>query len=167
MTGVKTGFTAGAFACIPITRRFIFQPGLNFVQKGGSPFDGSAGNQRGAILLNYIELPLNLVYKSAGKRGHFIAGGGPCVAFGISGTAKLNQQETDIKFGGNGEFDLKHFDAGANMLIGYELNNGISLLLNINAGLLNVSVIQSEWQNNYFGLRLGYLFSHNSNSINK
>lgn len=163
MTGIKTGFTLGAFAGLPIKKHFIFQPGFQFVQKGGRPFDSYSDNQRGTIVLNYIEIPLNLVYKSAGRRGHFIAGGGPSLAFGISGTVKLNQQQTAIHFGGKAEYDLKVFDLGANMLTGYELNNGFSILLDINAGLINVAVLQSQWLNNYASLRFGYFFNHKKN----
>src|SRR5262245_50769987 len=57
----KVGFTAGVLADAAISENFVFQPGLNFTQKGSKL---SSGGFTVTQTLNYIELPLNFLYKA-------------------------------------------------------------------------------------------------------
>lgn len=75
------GLTVGLFAEIYLSDYIIFQPGLNYMQKGGT-WEFPSGTDK--FKLNYLELPLNLLY----KKGKFMAGAGPSIGFGLNG--KLN-----------------------------------------------------------------------------
>ena len=151
----KTGFTAGVLAELPLSESgFYFRPALNFIQKGGD-FEGASLN------LNYLELPLDFVYKLEAGSGKLFLGVGPSFALGLSGKAKSGGDSEDINFG-SGEDEIKPLDIGGNILAGYELSNGLFLSLNYNLGLSNISnESEVKTRNNYFGIRLGYLFGGN------
>jgi hypothetical protein len=151
----KTGFTAGVLAELPISESGIhFRPALNFVQKGGE-LEGASIN------LNYLELPLDFVYKLEAGPGKLFLGAGPSFAFGLSGKSKSGGDSEDIEFG-SGEEEIKPLDLGGNFLAGYELSNGLFLSFNYNLGFSNISNSEEgKINNNYFGIRLGYLFGGN------
>jgi hypothetical protein len=106
-----------------------------------------------------------------------LLGLGPYVAYGIGGKVKLSGSGTDvdqdIKFENkltesqllDDQYYLKRFDAGANLLAGYELSSGISFQLNAQLGLLKInpgydgnSSDKSTVKNTGFGLSVGYRF---------
>jgi hypothetical protein len=60
---LKTGFHAGVFGKYGITEYFAIQPELLFTTKGiTSSYDALIAEGEAKINLNYIELPVNLVY---------------------------------------------------------------------------------------------------------
>lgn len=157
----KAGFTLGVMSDISLSDAFSFQPGLNFTQKGGK-FDFSDLGFPGAgdvnYTLNYLELPLNVVFKANAGSGKFFVGAGPSLGFGLSGKVKSGSDEEDVNFGSNTEDDLKPFDFGGNILAGYELSNGLFFALNYNTTLNNLSTESDvTTRNRYFGIRIGYL----------
>ena len=158
-TQSKIGFTAGIIGDIPISKDFSFMPALNFVQKGGKSKSESYGSTTN---LNYIEIPLNFVYRTPGQSGHLFIGAGPSFAYGISGKTKANfqmeQMEEKVKFGSSIEDDFKPFEIGANILLGYQFKNGFNIAANYNTGLNNISPQEGlKGHNNYFGLRLAIM----------
>jgi Outer membrane protein beta-barrel domain len=161
----RLGFNLGIMADIPLAEQFSFQPAFHFIQKGGKDNQDISGIAvKYNVILNYLELPLNFVYRSKGEKGHFIAGLGPSLAYGFSGKTKFSANgETEnekIHFGNGDDDDLKPFDLGGNVLAGYESGNGIIVTFNYNMGLINLSPdSQSKWKNSYFGLRIGYLIN--------
>ena len=62
----KVGLVIGLLADIPVIEKLSFRPELNFIQKGskygGAAYLGGFSNVT-KVTLNYIELPLNVVYK--------------------------------------------------------------------------------------------------------
>lgn len=157
----KAGLTLGVMSDISLSDAFSFQPGLNFTQKGGK-FDFSDLGFPGAgdvtYTLNYVELPLNVVFKAEAGSGKFFVGAGPSLGFGISGKLKSGSEEEDVNFGSNAEDDLKPFDFGGNIVAGYELSNGLFFALNYNTTLNNLSTESDvTTRNRYFGIRIGYL----------
>ena len=170
------GYHAGFNIQIPLAAEFYFQPGLLFSTKGS---ESSYGTLTGTYNLSYIELPLNLVYKGLLGNGHIIIGFGPYIGYGIMGKATLESNsagiETDIEFTNVVELDdsylktyFRPFDAGGNILIGYEMGGGLFLQLNAQLGMLEINpedkrveVIYGEQlsiKNTGFGLSLGYRF---------
>lgn len=157
----KAGLTLGVMSDISLSDAFSFQPGLNFTQKGGK-FDfsdlGFPGTGDVSYTLNYLELPLNVVFKANAGSGKFFVGAGPSLGFGLSGKLKSGNDEEDVNFGSNAEDDLKPFDFGGNILAGYELSNGLFFALNYNTTLNNLSTESDvTTRNRYFGIRIGYL----------
>jgi len=154
----KVGFTAGVLADLGLSENFVFQPGLNFTQKGSKfTFNGETETQT----LNYIELPLNLLYKTPAGSGSFFGGIGPVLAYGISGKAKASGQSADIHFGSSDTDDYKAFEFSGNILAGYELPGGFIVVVNYNLGFSNIinnADSGDSGKNRYFGIRLAYLF---------
>ncbi len=163
----------GADLQIPVAPEFYFQPGLMYIRKGDK---NTSASSTSTTSLSYIEIPLNMVYKAALGKGFFMIGLGPYLAYGISGSVKtvsglltLDQKIT-FKKAVRSEDNLlvpyyKPFDAGANLLVGYELEDGVFIQLDSQFGLLNINPEykgftddQSSAKNTGFGLSLGYRF---------
>jgi hypothetical protein len=156
----KIGFIGGITASTAIAKRWIFRPELNFAQKGGTINFDQEGTKVNATL-NYIELPLNVVYSPKGK---FFFGAGPSLAYGVSGNYKVTGQysgSTSVKFGSDSNSDFKPFEFGVNLLVGWQLNSGVFFTINYNAGISNISTTSGETDNNsYLGLKIGYMFKN-------
>lgn len=159
----KVGFTTGVVSSINFGKNFSFQPGLHFVQKGGKMKNEQATNQ---LTLNYVELPLNMLYNIHQPKGKFFVGAGPSLSMGISGKEKLkdgsNSLSEKIKFGNKEDDDLKAIEVGINFLAGYQCKNGLLIAANYNTGLNNLVIApantDTKYHNNYFGIRMGYMF---------
>ena len=146
--GAQVGFTAD----FGFGSNFSFQPSLLFSQKGfkttesgTETFNGVTvsytGNSKARI--NYLELPLNVVFTTGGTQGFQIFAG-PYLALGVGGKATYeytvkdsqgllntsdsgsfpvkfaNQESTSSNGNGNGDyFTVRQFDAGLNAGLGY------------------------------------------------
>ncbi|HKZ65690.1 MAG TPA: porin family protein [Chitinophagaceae bacterium] len=150
---LKTGFNAGVNAEIPVGIDFYVQPGLLFSTKGAKLEDSDT-----KLNLSYLELPVNFIYKPELGTGRMVLGFGPYAAYAVGG--KTKEPDTDLEFGDQpGEW--KRFDAGANLLAGYEFSNKLSFQLNAGLGLLDIRKrptgdSKSTVKNTGFGLSLGY-----------
>lgn len=156
------GFHGGVNVQIPIAPEFYFQPGLMFSKKGAKNTYTIMGAEfTNQIKINYIEMPLNLVYKGAIGNGFVMLGFGPYLAYGISGKQIFEGKSITFERG----VDFNAFDAGANIFAGYEMASGIFLQLDTQFGMLNIYPEnknslndQSTAKNTGFGLSLGYRF---------
>jgi Outer membrane protein beta-barrel domain len=105
--------------------------------------------------INYIEMPLNLVFKAALGNGYIMLGFGPYVAYGISG--KRVSEVGDLTFERGVDYDA--FDAGGNIFAGFETAGGIFLQLDTQFGMININPNDDAvTKNTGFGLSLGYRF---------
>ena len=161
-------FHAGVNAELSLADDFYVQPGLLFSTKG-TKFKGS----NSVLNLSYIEVPLNFLYKPVLGNGKLLLGVGPYFAFGIGGKLKptngndasvVFENEVDVLQISSGRY-YRGFDAGGNLLFGYEVNNNLSVQLNAQLGMLNISPeIKGVSNNNInlkntgFGLSFGYRF---------
>ena len=157
---LKTGFNAGVNAEIPVGIDFYLQPGLLFSTKGAKY--NLIGGSEGSTNLSYLELPVNFIYKPALGEGRMILGFGPYAAYALGGKTKGGISDTDIEFGDQ-PGETKRFDAGANLLAGYEFANKLSFQLNAGLGLLNLNNqydtdTKTTVKNTGFGVSLGYRF---------
>ena len=161
---IKVGFTAGVMSSIAMGKSFSFQPGLNFIQKGGTYEEEGTTDK---TTLNYLELPFNFVYHTNSAKGKFFAGAGPSLSYGISGKDEWDdgyyQETTEIKFGSEDDDDLKQLEIGINVLAGYQLKNGLFFAANYNMGINNIMSesfedYKTSYHNRYFAIRIGYLF---------
>jgi len=167
---LKTGFHVGVTGDIPFAQDFYIQPGLLYSTKGAK-IEGSDVK----VNIGYLEIPINLLYKPLLGEGRLLMGFGPYVAFGINGKLKNDNAEEDIKFSSevsatdpDPDFTIKRFDAGANLLFGYEFTQRLSAQLNAQLGLLNIApeytdtpnidVERGTIKNTGFGVSLGYKF---------
>ncbi|GAA3961250.1 porin family protein [Hymenobacter antarcticus] len=146
------------------------QPSLLFTMKGDqAKSSGSESNTFGgqtfsytyetkqSLRLNYLELPVNLVYSTNGAEGGFQVFAGPYVALGLSGKVKSDSKttitaggatqtnsssdESDVEFvskeGKDDKAYLRNLDAGFNMGVGYKVG-GIQAQLGYGLGLSNL-----------------------------
>jgi outer membrane protein with beta-barrel domain len=164
---LKTGFNVGVNAEIPVGIDFYLQPGVLFSTKGAK-FEDSDDK----INLSYIEVPINFIYKPAIGTGRLIMGFGPYVGYAIGGSYKPESgDDVDIEFENEvtpGQFVTgiyaKRFDAGANLLFGYEFANKLSVQLNAGLGLVDINPKvtgvdnDAKTNNTGFGVSLGYRF---------
>lgn len=154
---LKTGFNAGVNAEIPVGIDFYLQPGLLFSTKGAKADVGD-----GSTNISYLELPINFIYKPELGTGRMVLGFGPYAGYAIGGKYKVGSTDTDIEFGDQPD-ELKRFDAGANLLAGYEFSNKLSFQLNAGLGLIRLNNRasgdnESSVKNTGFGVSLGYRF---------
>src|SRR5690554_6632762 len=124
-------FNIGVDYEIAVAPDFYFAPGLLFATKG-SKYEFLGEDIQ--IGLNYLEVPLNLVYKPVLGDGNLIVAFGPYVGYGLGGKAKSDEGDTDIDKGSEEEgspYNYKAFDMGANLSFGYMFGAGLSLQFNI------------------------------------
>lgn len=189
----KVGFLVGVVANIPFSTALSFRPELNFIQKGGkfnstySPFPGATTTDNDNIVMNFIELPLNIVYSMPAGPGHFLVGAGPNISFGLSGKDKFTSMtsgggfpsqsssgSTKVKFDGKKYADLPqndndlHFkavDFGANLLVGYKMNMGVFFNAGYTFGFSNLNPNpNTSLKTGGFTLKVGYMFGGNNGS---
>ena len=167
------GYHAGVNIQIPIVPEFFFQPGLLYSTKGAKSTYGSITEK---YKLNYLEVPLNFVYKGLLGNGYVMVGFGPYVGYGIGGKVITEggsiTVDRKIKFKKvveTGDPDnvpyYRAFDAGANIFAGYEMSSGMFVQLNTQFGMLKtnpeyrgISNDQASVKNSGFGVSLGYRF---------
>lgn len=152
----KTGVHAGIQVDVPFVKKLFIQPGLVFSQKGyqyGARGQGLSSDFK--ISPAYVELPVNLVYKSEMNKGKFFAGAGPYIAYGIGGkwSSESTVGTSEMTSSGNGKVEFvkdlgkahggnkmvygKPIDFGANALVGYQFENRVLIQLNGQLGLIN------------------------------
>ncbi|MGX5818271.1 porin family protein [Chitinophaga lutea] len=159
---MMTGFRAGFTADLPLGDDFYIQPSLLYVGKGGKNDDGPIDLK---TRINYLELPLNFMYKAEVGTGAIFIGLGPYVALGLSGTREANvagsKVKNDIEWGDE-TGKMKKFDAGGNFQFGYELPMGLNFGLYTDLGLVNLAGngdSDNSFRNTSFGVTVGYKFS--------
>ena len=163
----KAGITGGIRADIPAGSHFSLQSGLNFVQKGTrDKSETPLGDYKYSLTLNYLEMPLNLLYNTHHKSGNFFIGAGPSLSCGINGNYQVevgsDKEKVNIHFGKD-EDEARRFDMGANLVTGYRFGNGIFASINYNHGLTNLDRDadpddKESVKTRYLGIRIGYQF---------
>jgi|ERR1700744_5166168 len=167
-----TGFHAGLVADIGF-QQFSIQPGLFFITKGTMYTDSlinnlgqKAGTQTLKTTLNYLELPVNLLYKiQAAPKAKIYLGGGPYLGYGLSGSneeyttpASGPTSHSSLSFGG-GFPHYRNPDYGVNFIAGIEMAKRFTFDLNYSLGLGNlVYPAGAKLQNRSMGLSVGYWF---------
>lgn len=167
--GSRVGFQVGGVAQIGIAENFAIQPELLFMMKGVNKMDVE---ELGDVKLNIktftIDMPITFIYRTNG----FFGGIGPNLSFGLSSKMKVDGND-DVEYdlyeknsdGDEVIFSQKRFEAGANILAGYKLKNGLSFSLNFVKGLTNLSEYNDDLEDasiktksSYIGLSVGYFF---------
>jgi len=137
-------FQVGVLADLKLLPVLYFQPGIVFTGKGTKTETGDdddATFYRATTNPYYLEVPMNIVFKTPGDNARFFVGAGPYVAIGIAGKNKVegavlgtefsseekiewsNDDPTTSTEEGAGFGIMKRFDYGLNGLIGVETAN--------------------------------------------
>jgi hypothetical protein len=164
----------GGFVELPLSKHFYFQPGLFLSFKGAeTAFSSytSAGNYdsvKETFKTNYLEVPVNLFYKTRVRgKGRFIFGIGFVPSYMFGGQDQFqergkyagrqtNTNETYVMMPGQ----IFHaFDLGISSSGGYELPIGLFFRLYSNIGLSNIGFGDELYKNRMWGISVGYVFA--------
>lgn len=168
----RIGVAGGMMLNVPFgkSKRFAFQPAIDYVQKGAAEVFLTPVN-RAYTALRYAEMPLNFVYNLKWGKKIIYFGGGPFIDFDLpsKNVSRIpgNKIETDIRMGNEVSDDLRGIDYGGNAIIGFRIPNGMFVTLNYTQGARNLipqGVLDLPGRENdktksiAFGIRVGYLF---------
>jgi hypothetical protein len=137
-----TSFHAGFSGDIKIAPFIFLQPGVMISGKGSKTQSGSVSDPtyfRATTNPLYVEIPVNLIFKSPAAPIRIFAGGGPYLAVGVAGKNKTEgkflgasfNSENNIRWSdddpstldyeeGSGYGIMKRFDYGVNITAGIE-----------------------------------------------
>jgi hypothetical protein len=181
--GSGLGYFAGLFASFNIGQ-FSLQPGVDFSSIAGKSTEET---QNGDIIdraygrwrLNYIKVPVNLIYNIPANGGQFYVGAGAYFSSALSGkftpsadNYSSNQQTLiahytkSAKFGNDNKSDFKKTDYGVCALAGFAFDNGVMINAIYNLGLVDVQsrnytyggYLYESAKLSSLGLSLGYKF---------
>jgi hypothetical protein len=143
----RIGFQAGLMADIPITDRLSVRPKLLYSTKGyrldprpllnlfNTAFGIEALDLPDSLVqpavVNYLELPVQLMYGFDVGPGRIVLGAGPYAAYALSGS-----------FGGQAITfapETPRLDYGATLSVGYELPMGLTLSAYYSHGMANLA----------------------------
>ncbi|MFA6058861.1 MAG: porin family protein [Taibaiella sp.] len=167
------GFKIGGVVDVPIIAGLHFQPGLFFLTKGSETNADILDlgtvvvtNKRSSIKLNTLEVSLNLVYNFNFKNGGALFGfAGPYLGYNLSGKEKytfkvadkVTAEGTNTKLIGSEANQLKAFDYGMNVGLGYKLPMGLYFRAQYSLGLANLSNVKNtDVKSTYLGVSVGY-----------
>jgi hypothetical protein len=161
-------FQGGVLVDIPLADQFYIQPGVLFSGKGAKEKDTDIN-----VSLSYLDIPVTFLFKPVLGTGRMLLGVGPYVGFAIAGkVSDADDNKQTIKFKNSitaiesiTDPYIRRMDAGANLLVGYEMSSKLSLQLNAQLGLAKInpeiegaSDDKTALRNTGFGLSLGYRF---------
>jgi len=164
---------AGANLLLPVFRDLWVQPGINVSLKGSRQrivIDDISKTTN----LAYVEVPLFVLFRPHAGNGHFLLGAGPYGAYGLFGNERTKigpvTTELNVKFKDDATDQpashvyYRGLDAGAGVLVGYEMYNGLFAHLNGQLGLMKLNPDysmpndQTSKKNLGFGLSAGFRF---------
>ncbi|MCU0422700.1 MAG: PorT family protein [Bacteroidia bacterium] len=130
-------FHVGAFAEFKLVSSLSLQTGLNFGGRGTSIHHDDHHDD---FTVYALELPINLMF----RKNNFFIGLGPSFGYALSGKFHSHEngqeKEEDIKFGTK-DGETNPLVIGAQVVGGYELNNGLFTSIGYNYQLNNHSNI--------------------------
>ncbi len=164
-----TTFQVGVLADLQLLPVLYLQPGILFTGKGTKTESGDTDDAtyyRATSNPYYIEVPVNLVFKTPGAI-KFFAGAGPYLGIGIAGKNKVNGSFLGTEFTSENKIEwsdddpttfdyeegagfgiMRRFDYGLNGLVGVETRNMV-ISANYGHGLAKLqSGTESDENNN-------------------
>jgi hypothetical protein len=161
-----TGFNAGIFSKLPLSRAIAIQPELYYTTKGaGVTYDNLIARGTAQFSLNYLELPILLVINPLDIFNIHVGGYG---SYLLNGVVTNNSDNTGFNFAENvNADDYNRFDAGLVFGLGIDLG-AISVGARYNLGLLKVGRERQFLQQTYTfpDARNGVISVYASLSIN-
>lgn len=165
----RTGFNIGPVAEFT-NDKWTFQTALFYMVKGDKRHEivktssnALISDINNEIQINYLQVPLSVLYHIRFTRFDILVGGGPYIAFGISGKAtsdgylagSIIDNQWKVRFGdepsNNTEVFTNRNDIGLNGQISSDVYKGLNLSLNYDHTLSQVA-------NRVFSLNIGYRF---------
>jgi Outer membrane protein beta-barrel domain len=154
-TGTSPGalsYCLGLVATLPAIAEgnIVIQPQLLYVSKGSGASSGSGSITLDATQINYIEVPINLLYKASEK---LMFGAGPYFGYALNG--KVGQNASTF----NDNDHLKKTDFGYNLTGQLNFTAKIGIAANFSKSLSSItSVSAASNYNSVKSLSLIYMF---------
>ena len=147
------GFRGGVLADLPISGQISLRPQLLYSTKG-TDFSKVTGTPL-KTGIQYLEVPVQLMYSLNAGPGHVVLGAGPYVGYALSSTTNGT---SDASLDG-----LNRLDVGLALSAGYELESGLIFSGYFSPGLTNLIADSAQLggatsRNTAFGLNVGYIF---------
>ena len=176
----RTGYHYGLLADLAFssTSKFHLQTGMNFSNKGRKfsyiydTTSGTVSKVEALQYVNYMEMPLNLVFKvNLGKKSKMMFGAGPYAAFLYSGRERKATYNTNGTVDVIENKDLKvaptknlysNFEYGVNGLFGFEFGR-VFLTANYSRGLSDFyepSSYKAEFRHEVMGATVGIFLTN-------
>jgi hypothetical protein len=127
-------FHAGFIGDLPLAKNLYLQPQILYSRKGATLLS-STGAPDAKIRINYIDVPVNVLYKFPVSFGKLFGGAGAVFSYGFAGKQEQNGHKTNLYSGAK---SWKHEDLALSFTAGLELNNGLFVSLNSQKGLLDI-----------------------------
>lgn len=178
---VLNGWHADLVLNAPLGANFYLQPVFRYITKGTnygvppavkSPLTGVSVQASSSLEVNYLELPINLLYKLPLGNGKLTGGFGPYVATGLGGRyhydlvengRNITSASRKVSFRSGDELSavrMNAWDFGGNICLGYEFDSGFMLGFNASRGFADVDRSSfTETKNYYYGISVGFLFN--------
>ena len=145
----RVGFRAGLMVDFPLGKRLSMRPQLLYSVKGGNVDVGTfvanvltrfgvtgtpirVENPISKVVINYVELPVMVMYGLAAGPGRLVVGAGPYAAVAVGGS--VNGAAINFDTG-----NFRKYDLGATGSLGYELPMGLTFSAYYAHGLTNYS----------------------------
>ena len=146
---MRTAYVLGAFANIPLSGMFRFQPELDFSSQGGKLQGPSGTTTAGTFdqVLRYVNLPLN--FQLMTKNGFFVQAG-PQVSYLIDVNRK-NSSNTTTNPNTSNKDDFDKLDLGFTGGVGYLSRMGLGIEARYNWGVANIVSDKAPSTSAYYG----------------
>jgi hypothetical protein len=154
--------TGGVFTEIPISSHFLLRPQLLVSSEGfksNSRYDllGNVFATERRYTLNYLLLPVQLLYSMTLKFGTAWIGTGPYGGTLVNGYYKSASAKINVNIGNGKDDEFKSFDTGISSTIGLRLDNGFMFIIEQNTGLADVTTAGDKSRNMVWSLSIGYM----------
>ena len=134
--GKFKSYHAGAIGDMKIGGNFYLQPQVLFSRKGAT-YTNVVSEKDTKIRINYVQLPVNVVYKLNLPFGKLFAGAGGSFSYAIGG--RMSEAGVNTKLFKSG--DWKREDVSLTFTGGIEFNNGLFISSNSQKGLMNINKV--------------------------
>lgn len=158
---LKSGYLAGLLFDLPLGAGVSLRPQVLYSSKGVKK--DALGTFDAALSLNYLEVPVQLVYTVESGSGHLSFGAGVYVAYGLSSKAVVSsngQTKTFTDDFGTAADQYKRTDVGGRLSIDYELASGLVLGVFYAPGFANLNnpsaTSDVATHNSALGVSVGY-----------
>lgn len=168
---------AGVILDAPFTQHIYFQSGLYWSRKGHNRnysfrvSDSTYDHEDRTFTLNYVDLPLNVVFKTAEQgKGRFCLGAGAMMSYLIAGhvkgtsMGKYNDTAFNNTISASAGEVLRKFDIGVSFFSAYEFPGGLYLRVYYISGVKDIGTLTEVSKNRMWGIGAGYYFGKNRNA---
>jgi hypothetical protein len=154
ITGAAVTRLNGGFLFeIPLEEQWFLHTGPYYSGKGANMHETDSTRKKDSvkIRLNYIELPVMIVYKFPGEKEHqFILSSGPYLGYGFNGSMawKGGRPATQRHIHRKSAENYRRFELGWMISAHYEIESRYGLRLDFSKSLLNIQHPES-WQKSW------------------